>query len=219
MTENANGGPRPTEVEEEKFGTDYLTLTHVEWNEGIHGYNVAFANGDTAEVPWEVDDVDWYIKRESVQWDKPTLYGRFIIRIPSEPIDPDLKKYDVGVAITSDHLRRIIDPEFARYEAMQAAEEAHISVPKMVGMKLKRLREEKELTLEQIRENSSDTLEIGTIQRMEDGDYDFTISELVRVLSATDSSLEDLDKPMSREEQLSRMKSLLEKGHSTRQSS
>ena len=100
--------------------------------------------------------------------------------------------YEISILLGSevkeipwDKIRVLTDKEFSRYMAQQAEEQA-----KLIGVKLKRLREKKGMRSNELADRSGITAQ--TISRIEKGHQDVSFTTLRKLLASMGCSLKDL---------------------------
>jgi len=133
---------------------------------------VSFENGDVIEIPksnltpFSLTDI---------QWGKLNS-NPFEITIPASPN---------SLIIPWDKLRVITDKEFGKYLAEKSEEQS-----KLVGIKVKRLREKKGINSKELAERAG--IAPQTISRIEQGHTDVSFVTLRKILAAMGYSLKDL---------------------------
>lgn len=133
---------------------------------------VSFENGDVIEVskrtliPFGVTNIEW----------TKLDFSPFEIIIPASPN---------SLEIPWDKLRVITDKEFAKYLAEKSEEQA-----KLIGVKVKRLRERKEISSKELAERAGVAAQ--TISRIEQGHTDVSFATLRKILASLGYSLKDL---------------------------
>jgi transcriptional regulator with XRE-family HTH domain/Zn-dependent peptidase ImmA (M78 family) len=133
---------------------------------------VCFENGDVIEIskgiliPFGVTNIEW----------TKLDFSPYEIIIPASPN---------SLEIPWDKLRVITDKEFAKYLASQSEEQA-----KLIGVKVKRLRERKEISSKDLAERAGVAAQ--TISRIEQGHTDVSFATLRKILAAMGYSLKDL---------------------------
>lgn len=133
---------------------------------------VGFENGDVIEVPkgtlipFGITNIEWS-KMDS---------SPFEIIIPASPN---------SLEIPWDKLRVITDKEFAKHLAEKSEEQA-----KLIGVKIKRLREKNEISSKELAERADVSAQ--TISRIEQGHTDVSFATLRKILAAMGYSLKDL---------------------------
>jgi transcriptional regulator with XRE-family HTH domain/Zn-dependent peptidase ImmA (M78 family) len=133
---------------------------------------VGFENGDVIEVPkgtlipFGIRDIEW----------SKLCFNSFEIIIPASPN---------SLEIPWDKLRVISDREFAMHLANKSEEQS-----KLIGIKVKRLRERKEMSSKELAERAGVTPQ--TISRIEQGHTDLSFATLRKILAALGYSLKDL---------------------------
>ncbi|MBL7722752.1 MAG: ImmA/IrrE family metallo-endopeptidase [Chitinophagaceae bacterium] len=133
---------------------------------------VSFENGDVIEVPkgalspFGASDIEW----------SKIHFSPFEIIIPASPN---------ALEIPWDKLRVITDKEFAKYLADKSEEQS-----KLIGVKVKRLREKKNISSKELAERAGVAAQ--TISRIEQGHTDVSFATLRKILAAMGYSLRDL---------------------------
>lgn len=133
---------------------------------------VSFENGDIITVPkgvltpFGINDIEW----EKIN------FNPFEISIPASP---------KPLEIPWDKLRVLTDKEFAKYLANKSEEQSQL-----IGIKVKRLREKKEISSKELAERAGVTPQ--TISRIEQGHTDVSFATLRKILAAMGCSLKDL---------------------------
>lgn len=133
---------------------------------------VSFENGDVITVPKEVL-IPFGIN--DIEWEKIN-FNPFEISIPASP-----KSFE----IPWDKLRVLTDKEFAKYLAIKSEEQSQL-----IGIKVKRLREKKEISSKELAERAGVTPQ--TISRIEQGHTDVSFATLRKILAAMGYTLKDL---------------------------
>lgn len=133
---------------------------------------VRFENGDIVEIPSEA--VVRY-NTTDIEWNKISN-SSYSLLIPAKPYD---------IEIPWDKLRVISDKDFSKYLAEQAEEQA-----KLIGIKIKKLREKKGLKGNDLAERAGVTAQ--TISRIEKGHTDVSFATLRKILASMGYSLKDL---------------------------
>ncbi|MDP9046980.1 MAG: helix-turn-helix domain-containing protein, partial [Bacteroidota bacterium] len=136
----------------------------------------SFANGDTVEI--------------SLQSLLPYISEELIKKIKSEDIHNNSFEIEIETGsdirlIPWDKIRVLTDKEFSRFLATQAEEQA-----KLIGIKLKRLREKNGIRSNDLAERSGITAQ--TISRIEKGHQDISFTTLRKLLASMGYSLSDL---------------------------
>ena len=133
---------------------------------------VSFENGDVIEIPkgnlipFGVTDIEW----------SKLNFNPFEIIIPASPN---------SLEIPWDKLRVITDKEFGKHLAEKSEEQS-----KLIGVKVKRLREKKGINSKELAERAGLTPQ--TISRIEQGHTDVSFVTLRKILAAMGYSLKDL---------------------------
>ncbi len=133
---------------------------------------VCFENGDIIEVhkgiliPFGATTIEW----------SKLVFSPFEIIIPASPNT---------IEISWDKLRVITDKEFAKHLADKSKEQS-----KLIGVKVKRLRERKEISSKELAERAGVAAQ--TISRIEQGHTDVSFATLRKILAAMGYSLKDL---------------------------
>lgn len=133
---------------------------------------VSFENGDVIEIPkgnlipFGVTDIEW----------SKIDFSPFEIIIPARPN---------SLEIPWDKLRVITDKEFGKHLAEKSEEQS-----KLIGVKVKRLREKKGINSKDLAERAGLTPQ--TISRIEQGHTDMSFVTLRKILAAMGYSLKDL---------------------------
>lgn len=133
---------------------------------------VSFENGDVIEVPKRTLIPFGF---SDIEWNKLS-FTPFEINIPASPH---------SLEIPWDKLRVIMDKEFGKYLAEKSEEQS-----KLIGVKVKRLREKKEISSKELAERAGITPQ--TISRIEQGHTDVGFATLRKILAAMGYSLKDL---------------------------
>ncbi|MCW3111457.1 MAG: hypothetical protein JWQ09_5963 [Segetibacter sp.] len=133
---------------------------------------VTFENGDVIEIP-KGNLIPFGIT--GIEWDKLN-FSPFEIIIPATPN---------SFEIPWDKLRVITDKEFGKYLAEKSEEQS-----KLIGVKVKRLREKKGINSKELAERAGITPQ--TISRIEQGHTDVSFITLRKILAAMGYSLKDL---------------------------
>jgi transcriptional regulator with XRE-family HTH domain len=150
--------------------TSYQRIKDAKFNNGI--VIVGFENGDIIEIPKEKLTP---FGMKDVKWDMMD-FSPFEVIIPASPRQ---------LEIPWDSLRVITDKEFARYLAEKSEEQS-----KLIGLKVKRLREKKGIASKELAERAGITPQ--TISRIEQGHTDVSFATLRKILAAMGYSLKDL---------------------------
>lgn len=133
---------------------------------------VTFENGDLIEIPkgnlipFGITDIEW----------GKLNFSPFEIIIPASPN---------SFEIPWDKLRVITDKEFGKYLAEKSEEQS-----RLIGVKVKRLREKKGINSKELAERAGITPQ--TISRIEQGHTDVSFVTLRKILAALGYSLKDL---------------------------
>ena len=133
---------------------------------------VSFENGDIIEVPkkklipFGFTDLDW----------EKVSFNAFEIIIPATP---------APFEIPWDKIRVLTDKEFGKYLAERAEQQS-----KLIGTKIKRLREKKGIKSSELAERAGITAQ--TISRIEQGHTDVGFTTLGKILASMGYSLKDL---------------------------
>ncbi|RZJ48870.1 MAG: helix-turn-helix domain-containing protein [Chryseobacterium sp.] len=148
----------------------YQTITNAQF---INGHIVvSFENGDVINVS---KDALYPFGTENIEWTNIT-FNQFDVTIPTNR----------GVIeIPWDKLRVITDKDFAKYLAEKSEEQS-----KLIGLKIKRLREKKGIRSNDLAERAGMTPQ--TISRIEQGRTDVGFANLRKILAAMGYSLKDL---------------------------
>jgi len=133
---------------------------------------VRFENGDSIEV--SIDAVVQYGASE-IEWNKITN-SSYALVVPAKPYD---------IENTLGQITCISDKDFSKHLAEQAEEQA-----KLIGIKIKRLREKKGLKSNDLAERAGITAQ--TISRIEKGHTDVNFGTLRKILASMGYSLKDL---------------------------
>jgi len=133
---------------------------------------VSFENGDVIEVP-KGTLIPFGVT--NIKWDK-VRFSPYEITIPASPN---------SLEIPWDKLRVVTDKEFAKHLAIKSEEQA-----KLIGVKVKRLRERKEISSKELAERAGVAAQ--TISRIEQGHTDVSFATLRKILAAMGYSLSDL---------------------------
>lgn len=133
---------------------------------------VSFENGDVIEVPKETLTP---FSNCEIEWSKLS-FNPFEIIIPGSPH---------SLEIPWDKLRVITDKEFGKYLAEKSEEQS-----KLIGVKVKRLREKKGISSKGLAERAGITPQ--TISRIEQGHTDVSFATLKKILAAMGCSLKDI---------------------------
>jgi transcriptional regulator with XRE-family HTH domain/Zn-dependent peptidase ImmA (M78 family) len=150
--------------------SSYQKITYAKFaNENVL---VSFENGDVLEI-FSGNLIPF--GKTSIEWDKLT-FNPFEIIIPAIPS---------SIEIPWDKLRVITDKEFAKYLAEKSQEQS-----KLIGAKLKKLREKKSINSKELAERAGITPQ--TISRIEQGHTDVSFVTLRKILTAMGYSLKDL---------------------------
>lgn len=152
--------------------TSYQKITNAKFTH--NKIEVSFENGDVVKIPKEVLISDIDLK---IEWDK-LKYHPYEIIIPAE---------SEKIEIPWDELRVVTDKEYARYLANRAEEQA-----RLIGNKIKQLREKKRIKGSELAERSGLTPQ--TISRIEQGHTDVSFSTLKKILASMGYTLKDLAK-------------------------
>lgn len=131
-----------------------------------------FENGDEIEVP--IEAVVQYGTTD-IEWSKINNTS-YALTVPAKPND---------IEIPWDKLRVISDKDFSKHLAEKAEEQA-----KLIGIKIKRLREKKGLKANDLAERAGITAQ--TISRIEKGHTDVNFGTLRKILASMGYSLRDL---------------------------
>jgi transcriptional regulator with XRE-family HTH domain/Zn-dependent peptidase ImmA (M78 family) len=150
--------------------TDYQRIKGVSHHN--NSLKVKFENGDIAVV-----QIDSLVSNSvtDIQLEKMT-YNSFEIIIPAKPKE---------IEIPWDKIRVIADKEYSKYVALLAEEQA-----KLVGVKIKRLREKKGIKSFELADRAGITPQ--TISRIEQGHTDVSFANLRKILAAMGCTLKDL---------------------------
>lgn len=133
---------------------------------------VSFENGDVIKlsketlIPFDIKDVQW----------QEISFSPYEIFIPASPH---------SLEIPWDKLRVITDKEFAKHLAEKSEEQS-----KLIGLKVKRLREKKGMKSNELAERAGITPQ--TISRIEQGHTDVSFITLRKILASMGYSLKDL---------------------------
>lgn len=133
---------------------------------------VNFENGDVIDiskenlVPFDVNNIEW----------EKMSFNEFEISVPASP---------TNIEIPWDKLRVITDKEFAKHLVERAEEQS-----KLIGTKIKRLREKKGIRSNKLAERAGITPQ--TISRIEQGHTDVSFANLRKILAAMGYTLKDL---------------------------
>lgn len=133
---------------------------------------VSFENGDAVEIskgvltPFGVTNIEW----------EKLNFSPFEIIIPASP---------TALEIPWDKLRVSTDKDFAKHLAEKSEKQA-----KLIGVKVKRLRERKEINSKDLAERAGVAAQ--TISRIEQGHTDVSFATLRKILAAMGYSLRDL---------------------------
>lgn len=133
---------------------------------------VSFENGDVIKIPkrsllaFETENIDW----------NKLIFNPYEIVIPASPY---------ALEIPWDKLRVITDKEFGKHLAEKSEEQS-----KLIGVKVKRLREKKGINSKELAERAGITPQ--TISRIEQGHTDVSFVTLRKILAAMGYSLKDL---------------------------
>lgn len=153
---------------------DYQTISKAHVRDGT--LTVSFANGDEVGI--------------SLQSLMPFISEPIITKI--DDTDLQVNPYAISIQIDSDlreipwdKIRVLTDKEFSKFLAQQAEEQA-----KLIGVKLKRLREKKGIKSNELAERSGITAQ--TISRIEKGHQDIGFTTLRKLLASMGYSLRDL---------------------------
>ncbi len=133
---------------------------------------VCFENGDVIEIP-KRNLIPFGIT--NIEWGNLN-FSPFEIIIPASP-----RSFE----IPWDKLRVITDKEFGKYLAEKSEEQS-----KLIGIKVKRLREKKGINSKELAERAGITPQ--TISRIEQGHTDLSFVTLRKILAAMGYSLKDL---------------------------
>jgi transcriptional regulator with XRE-family HTH domain len=133
---------------------------------------VSFENGDVIEVP-KGTLIPFGVS--NIEWNK-LGFSPFEIIIPASPNT---------LEIPWDKLRVITDKEFAKHLADKSEEQS-----KLIGVKVKRLRERNEISSKELAERAGVSAQ--TISRIEQGHTDVSFATLRKILAAMGYSLKDL---------------------------
>jgi transcriptional regulator with XRE-family HTH domain len=135
-------------------------------------FKIEFENGDTCLVSIDslIPDFAFDVNL------KDLTYDEYEIKIPAKPDN---------IEIPWDKIRVITDKEYSKHIASQAEEQA-----KLVGIKIKKLREKKGLKSFELAERAGITPQ--TISRIEQGRTDVSFANLRRILAAMGCTLKDL---------------------------
>lgn len=133
---------------------------------------VSFENGDEIKIPIENLTLFGFT---DIEWTKLS-FNPFEIIIPANPH---------SLEIPWDNLRVITDKEFAKYLAEKSEEQS-----KLIGVKVKRLREKKGINSKELAERAG--IAPQTISRIEQGHTDVSFATLRKILAAMGYSLKDL---------------------------
>jgi len=134
---------------------------------------VSFENGDVIEVP--KGSLIPFGDKNNIEWSK-LHFNPFEIIVPATPYP---------LEIQWDKLRVITDREFAKYLAEKSDEQA-----KLIGVKVKRLRERKNISSKELAERAGVAAQ--TISRIEQGHTDVSFATLRKILAAMGYTLKDL---------------------------
>ena len=150
--------------------TEYQRIKSVSLQQ--NSLKVEFENGDIAFV-----SIDSLVTNSitDIQLEKMT-YNSFEILIPAKPKE---------IEIPWDKIRVITDIEYSKHVALLAEEQA-----KLVGIKIKRLREKKSIKSFELANRAGITPQ--TISRIEQGRTDVSFGNLRKILAAMGCTLKDL---------------------------
>jgi transcriptional regulator with XRE-family HTH domain/Zn-dependent peptidase ImmA (M78 family) len=153
---------------------DYQTISKAHIRDGT--LRVLFANGDQVDI--------------SLQSLIPFATEQALKNLQTD--NPKVTPYEITIDLNSglkvipwDKIRVLTDKEFSRFMGEQAEEQA-----KLVGIKLKRLREKKSIKSNELAERSGITAQ--TISRIEKGHQDVSFTTLRKLLASMGYSLKDL---------------------------
>lgn len=150
--------------------TSYQRIKDAKFNDNILFVN--FENGDEIRIikenliPFGITNIEW----------GKLNFNSFEIIIPATPN---------SLEISWDKLRVITDKEFGKHLAKKSEEQS-----KLIGIKVKRLREKKGINSKDLAERAGITPQ--TISRIEQGHTDVSFTTLRRILAAMGYSLKDL---------------------------
>jgi transcriptional regulator with XRE-family HTH domain len=133
---------------------------------------VAFENRDKVKV--SIDSIHPF-KMDEIDWDN-LYFNSFEIIIPAKPDN---------IIIPWDKIRVVSDKEFSQYLANAAEDQA-----KLIGVKIRRLREKKGIRSNELAERAGITPQ--TVSRIEKGHTDVGFSTLRKILASMGYSLKDL---------------------------
>lgn len=153
---------------------DYQAISKAHIRDGT--LIVSFANEDNVEI--------------SLQSLMPFVTEKVVKSLGTEnlTVTPYEVTVDLGTeekVIPWDKIRVLTDKEFSRFLAQQAEEQA-----KLIGIKLKRLREKKNIKSNELADRSGITAQ--TISRIEKGHQDVSFTTLRKLLASMGYSLKDL---------------------------
>lgn len=153
---------------------DYQAISKAHIRDGA--LEVSFANGDQVEI--------------DLRSLMPFANERVLNTVQSD--DLKVTSYEIAIDLNSeikmipwDKIRVLTDKDFSRFLAQQAEEQA-----KLIGTKLKRLREKKGIRSNELAERSGITAQ--TISRIEKGHQDISFTTLRKLLASMGYSLKDL---------------------------
>ena len=153
---------------------DYQTIAEAQIRDGT--LMVKFANGDYTEI--------------SLQSLLPFLNASIIKNLKTDNLQ--VSPYEIGVEVNSelkyipwDKIRVLTDKEFSKNLSVEAEDQA-----KLIGIKIKRLREKKNIKSNELAERSGITAQ--TISRIEKGHQDISFTTLRKLLASMGYSLKDL---------------------------
>lgn len=135
---------------------------------------VTFADGKTARVPISGLAVE---NRERIYWANAAVTSDGLhIGIPADPFD---------LRVAWHVIRSLSDPDFARYMAERASEQA-----RHIGERLRELRTKRGLTQKAVASRTK--IEQANLSRIENGHFDISASTLWKILAAMGCSPGDL---------------------------
>ena len=150
--------------------SSYQRIKKAEYSKG--SVNVVFENGDLIQIP---SSSLIPFGNTSIDWDNLS-FSPFEITIPG---DPSI------VEIPWDKIRVSSDKEFAKHLAVQSEVQT-----KLIGTKIKRLRERKGIRSNELAERAGITPQ--TISRIEQGHTDVSFGTLRKILASMGYTLKDL---------------------------